>query len=412
MPWLENAKRRGGTGQAPPAKKQLKQQQRWSQDPAERAAAAAKAAAKAAAEDAAASAKWPTRLVVVLATYSGTPTMATNRQRSHTWKVQHNPEKWWHNTTNHTFIVYQRQNASMPNYSPNYGFEGGVIVQFVLEHYHALPDVTIFLQDRPEQHNPHWMHWSMCLRPNVTYAPMTNARMARLFKANAQTNPGTDVDDAVVEQCWRNFLDAWGSSLLMPREQPFISYFQGSTFAASRQQLRNTRRSTWLRAHRMIAGGDGRCHTGQVQWEYLSTLKRPQTRAYDTPDAHGKHTSANAFEALQHHLIGGLGREDVFTYDYCGAFIPDCPHTPCKRVKSSEKYHWQMLGRVEHERRRLRHEYNKMLKSLRRVADASKGPKETMGLSNAERLFWNEFGPMLGSTTSAAVESPRGLMIG
>ena len=181
-------------------------------------------------------------MVVVLATFTGIPSEPDPR-RGHAWRTLHTPSFWWHNTSNLTFVVYQRQNASRPNYSPNIGFEAGVVVQFILTHYHNLPDITIFMQDRPEQHNPHWLAWSQCLLPNVSYAPMTNARMARLFKANAQTDKGTDADDAVVEQCWRDMLDAFGSPLLLPREQPFVSYFQGSTFAVSRSgQLPRTRR--------------------------------------------------------------------------------------------------------------------------------------------------------------------------
>ena len=36
-------------------------------------------------------------------------------------------------------------------------------------------------------------------------------------------------------------------------------------------------------------------------------------------------------EALQHILVGGIGPQDVFSFDYCTAYIPDCPHTPCGR---------------------------------------------------------------------------------
>ena len=131
-------------------------------------------------------------------------------------------------------MVYQRTNPRGVNYSPNFGFEGGVVIQFIAEHYNALPDVTVFMQERPEQHNPQWTNWLGCMRPNVTYAPMTHARLARLYRANAQTDPGTERDDAITEQCWRDMLDAFGSPLLLPREQPVIGYFQGATFAASR----------------------------------------------------------------------------------------------------------------------------------------------------------------------------------
>lgn len=342
---------------------------------------------------------WPTRIVVVLATYTGTPSMP-DPIRGSKWRKLHSPVAWWYNTSNLTFVTYQRQNASLPNYSPNYGFEAGVIVQFVVEHFDNLPDITIFMQDRPEQHNPHWLAWTECLRPNVTYAPMTNARMSRLMRANAQTDRGTEADDAIVEQCWRNMLDAFNSPLLLPREQPFVSYFQGSTFAVSRDRLRATSRERWKRAHGMIAGGDGTCHHGTVEWELLSVVRRRSSRVVETSEQRGKHTSANAFEALQHILVGGMSAQDVFTYDYCKVFVPDCPRTPCGRVRPAPKYHKQMTDRVEIERRRLRREYGRLVRGLRTVAGASDNETgqvpHDLGTTRMERAFWREFGWMLG----------------
>ena len=357
----------------------------------------------------------------MVATFTGIPT-APDLRRSKAWRTLHNPDFWWRNTSNLTFVTYQRQNASLPNYSPNFGFEAGVIVQFIVDHYHALPDITVFIQDRPEQHNPHWLAWTRCLRPNVTYAPLTNARMSRLYRANAQTNKGTDVDDAIVEQCWRDMLDAFGVALLLPREMPILSYFQGSTFLVARSRLRATPLSTWRRVHAMVAGGDGRCHRGPLEWERLSVARQRHTRTLDTPDARGKHTSANAFEALQHILVGGMGREDVFSYDYCRTYLPDCEHTPCGRVRRADKYHHEMLGRVEFERRRLSRAYARLLRSLRHVATAARDEerlvaaqpgdtlaaaarKRTMaarlrhagrGDTPMERAFWREFSGTLG----------------
>lgn len=359
---------------------------------------------------------WTTRIVVVIATFAGKPTAPT-QGRLHARRSLHDPQHWWHNTSNLTFVVYQRLNPSQPNYSPNHGFEGGVVVQFIVDNFWALPEITVFMQDRPEQHNPHWLAWTQCLRPNMSYAPMTNARMARQFKANAQTAPGTEADDAITDQCWRDLLDAFGSPLLSPREQPFVSYFQGSTFAVSRAQLHTTPYATWQRVHGMIAGGDGRCHRGPLQWERLSVVRKRHTRSLDTPDAHGKHTSANAFEALQHHVVGGLGREDVFMYDYCKSFVPDCHKTPCQHVRPSPKYHANMLSRIEYERRRLGREYKRVLTGIRRVATAiqeaehptqisspraaalsadSSATSTTAPAGEVSRTFWREFGWLLG----------------
>lgn len=320
--------------------------------------------------DPSSSSYWPTKLVFVLSSWNGTLRIP-DQTRSKTWRTTHDPRNWCRNTSERTFIVYQRVDPNRPFYSANFGFEAGVVVQFIVDHYHRLPDVTVFMQDRPEQHNPQWQQWATCLLPNVSYAPMTHARLARLYRANAQTDPGTDADDALVEQCWRNFLDAFNTPLLMPREAPHVAYFQGATFAASRSMLQATSLASWRRAHSMLAGGDGRCHHGPLQWERLSTVRRPNTKLLDTPEARGKHTSANAFEALQHLIVGGMAREEVFSYDYCRAYRPNCPKSPCGHVRVAKLYVMQMAGRVEHERRRVRREYLRILSSVKRVAESS-----------------------------------------
>lgn len=37
-------------------------------------------------------------------------------------------------------VLYQRRDATQPYYSPNFGFEAGVFLQFIVEHYNALPE--------------------------------------------------------------------------------------------------------------------------------------------------------------------------------------------------------------------------------------------------------------------------------
>lgn len=364
---------------------------------------------------------WATRVVVVIASFNGTLT-GPEKRRGPAFRSLHHPSKWHHNTSNVTFVVYQRTNPQAPNYSPNYGFEAGVIVQFVVEHYEALPDITVFMQDMPWQHNPHWMAWIECLRPNMTYAPLTHARLARLYRANAQTDPGTDRDDAVTEQCWRDILEAFNVPLLLPREQPVVAYFQGSTFAVSRDQLRATPLSAWRKVHMMMAGGDGRCHRGPLQWERLSVTRKPHTRTLDTPDARGKHTSANAFEALQPILVGNLAREEVFYFDFCRPYLPNCPRTPCGRVRTAELYVHQMRGRIEHERRRLSREYGRIMSGVRKVGDMLAGPSDEQQQQQqpkpqplpqqtwraAAEEFGRFFGPLIGAP-AGTLSTPSGM---
>ena len=75
---------------------------------------------------------WPTPIVVVVAAFNEyDPT---------------SPPQWMHDERQLTFYVYQRVNATAPNYSPNFGQDGGMIVQFVRDHYVNLPQYTAILQ--------------------------------------------------------------------------------------------------------------------------------------------------------------------------------------------------------------------------------------------------------------------------
>lgn len=261
---------------------------------------------------------WPTKLVVVVPSLDGNLTGKLARVR---------------NSSNLTYIVYQRQDPGAARYSPNFGFEGGVHVQFVHDEYEDLPEVTAFLQDRAEQHNPNIEQWLGCLREDMAYAPLTGVRLLRRGLDVWRDQVGGR--DAIVEQCWRNMLAAFDlSGLLPPRAKPTVGYYQGALFAASRAQLRLHPRSAYARAHALLAGGDGRCHHGELQWETLFSPRLPTTVALDAP-ANCKHTSAGAWEHLEHIIVGGMGRNRSlrapYKFDFCSAYRADCPGTPCSR---------------------------------------------------------------------------------
>ncbi len=86
------------------------------------------------------------------------------------------------------FFTYQRTNASRPFYSPNYGFEAGVYLQYIVEHYDALPRLTAFVQGTPAEHNRHWMAWLRRRGAAARRARRTAAgRSARVLSASGST---------------------------------------------------------------------------------------------------------------------------------------------------------------------------------------------------------------------------------
>ena len=274
--------------------------------------------------------RWPTRIVAVIA--------AHGRPRQH-----------FPNSSQVTFIVYQRRWPAEPFYSPNIGFEGGVHIQFIYEHYDDLPDQTVFLTDDTSSHNSKAVHWLGCLRPEANYAPFT---LIRLKQKGLYTPGEGHRRAAVVEQCWRNVLDVFGAAdsradcarmladhkswgrggcVLAPRARPRLAYYQGSYFMASAALLRRHRREVYARAHALFAGGDGRCHTGELQWDRLYSNRTDRTLALDAPEL-TKHTHGSAWEVWAHVLLGGMPAYAPIKFDYCQAFEaqPGCRGSPCK----------------------------------------------------------------------------------
>lgn len=48
-------------------------------------------------------------------------------------------------TQGREIFLYQRTNASAPNFAPNYGLEGGVYLKYLVDHYDDLPDIMVFV---------------------------------------------------------------------------------------------------------------------------------------------------------------------------------------------------------------------------------------------------------------------------
>ena len=142
--------------------------------------------------------------------------------------------------------------------------------------------------------------------------------------------------EAIVEQCWRNFLDVFDKArLLPPRQPPTVGYYQGAFFLASASRLREYPRATYARAHALAAGGDGRCHRGELDWPRLSFERGAYSGAVLDSPRLSKHTAAGAWEHLEHVLVGAMGLRAPFYFDWCTHFdySGDCPGSPCHKKR-------------------------------------------------------------------------------
>lgn len=223
-------------------------------------------------------ASWPTPVVVVPAVYRewrGAPPWADKLPRTA------------------SVFAYQRLDPAAPRYCPNYGFEAGVHLRFIVDHYDCLPDVALFTQANPTEHARNFFKEVRCLDANVTYRSVNSNFMARGTSYWRRRHL-----DGVVEQCWRDVLRVFGVAA-EPKREPKIAAYAAAQFAASRGAIRRHPRSAWERAYAML-GGARACHPGPLDF---GELHAPPSRQRDSGKLN-RHT-AGAWEHLNHVIVGG-----------------------------------------------------------------------------------------------------------
>ena len=151
------------------------------------------AAAAAAAKRRQGTSQWSTPVVVVPAHYR-------EWGRSPPWATKLPP---WA-----SLYVYQRTKKGAPRYSPNYGYEAGVHLQFIKEHYDDLPELVVFTQAKPTQHNPLFFDALKCLNSKTNYTSLNWN-----YQTRGTTYWRKFALQGVVEQCWRDVLDTFGVRL-------------------------------------------------------------------------------------------------------------------------------------------------------------------------------------------------------
>ena len=186
--------------------------------------------------------------------------------------------------------------SGAPRYSPNYGYEAGVHLQFISEFYDDLPELVVFTQAKPTQHNPLFWDTLKCLNSRTNYTSLNWN-----YQTRGTTYWRKFALQGVVEQCWRDVLDAFGVRL-PPKKEPVASFYCCAQMAASRDMIRRHPRAAYEKAYAML-GGAGACHAGELDWATLSVYASSRTRKWDAP-RYNRHT-AGAWEHLNHVILGG-----------------------------------------------------------------------------------------------------------
>jgi hypothetical protein len=246
--------------------------------------------------------------------------------------------------------VYQRVDASKPNYSPNYGYEGGVYLRFIVEHYDDLPDHMAFIQADLPPHGE-WLGWVRCVKPDTAYLNLNgfcSIRDVRYWAGHGET-PDDVGFDLFVEACWRDLLATFDITVA-PLDPMAVEFPAFASFVVSRAQLQKHPKSMYEKALELVGGP--RCHRGPLELDKLINFRRKcpggpgdpacadlvqkwQAKAADPnreDSRRNKDAGAGAFEHLNHVIIGG----GSFAYGnendrFCQKTLPrsQCPGSPC-----------------------------------------------------------------------------------
>ncbi|KAL1495178.1 hypothetical protein AB1Y20_017043 [Prymnesium parvum] len=229
---------------------------------------------------------------------------------------------WLHSPPFDAFprVVYQRHHADRPFYSPNFGFEAGVYLQFIVEHYDALPEQVVFLQGDPASHvDMRFLAETIrCLRAGrVRY--FSFSKMPFLIDRDLQRYTGVHSPASVapfihrMPACARRLLDYFGVE--PPAEGALnVSTYCCATFTASRDAIRRHPWSVWRHVYEVVASGAAPCI-----W------------ADGGGDAPGLHDLNEGFvmEHLWHAIFGeplrstALRGDETCAIASCGKYCPD-----------------------------------------------------------------------------------------
>ncbi|EOD14739.1 hypothetical protein EMIHUDRAFT_197272 [Emiliania huxleyi CCMP1516] len=185
--------------------------------------------------------------------------------------------------------VYQRLDPVAPRYVPNFAFEAGVYLRFVVDHYDRLPDITAFLQGDAHERINHlgtrlsYLAAMLRKEPSVGYLPLND-----MFVKDRPASLLGDKYNLSVATCWKNVARWFGKPHAFGDAPPKVSMYASNYFAAhASANIHRHPLATW-------------------RWVYERVVLNHSCVDGRVPDAAlGKHETAGAFEHLAPIIWGG-----------------------------------------------------------------------------------------------------------
>ena len=166
--------------------------------------------------------------------------------------------------------MYQRRRPESPGYVPNHGYEGGVYLQFVLDHYDNLPDVAVFVQADADKIGDVPSRLGKVVtrqkeRGDVGYLPINvgwdgNFEQVYFHKRDPYQEWWSETSLPDVDKCWRTVAGLWGHE--WPSETvPTVSGYCCNSPPRRRGKHPPTPLATWRKAYETLIER-GECSPG------------------------------------------------------------------------------------------------------------------------------------------------------
>jgi len=234
-------------------------------------------------------------------------------------------------------VVYQRHRVEKDLYSPNVGFEAGIYLQFIVEHYWNLPEQVFFLQADVESHLdlPSLGETARCVRAGAvpffslsTHPMISRRNLARYTGAHPPERVAAFIDE--LPRCAKKLLSLFGVEIGRFSE-PTVSAYCCAVFTASRAAIRRHPYSAWRAAYEMVAApsDEARC----IWNEATARARRPGASQAEAMPALGLPDLNEAFlmEHLWHVIFGqpmimkGQRADETCKVAKCGKLCPGKP---------------------------------------------------------------------------------------
>ncbi|GAQ80313.1 hypothetical protein KFL_000510140 [Klebsormidium nitens] len=262
--------------------------------------------------------------------------------------VYHDWDAGWPEWTEEFAVhVYQRTNASAPNYCENRAFESAVYLKFIVDYYHNLPDLTAFVHSDPPSHRRDIFTWLRCLRPNSTYSALNvhwlnHWHVDRPLEILGKSKFPTGACQVPrIEACFRRFAAIFGKDLSAePGGKVEPSFYASNQFVISRDVILRHPLRVYQEAYKLI-GLEDRCVEGPIDPRENWALGKGNYCLQEPPREwleegfESKIVQAMTMEYLNHYVfeVEELDGKPYTDEHYCKQFLSSeqCPGSPCEQ---------------------------------------------------------------------------------